>query len=58
MTPAQIEELEEAEIVCRRFMAWSMEDVDVDANAARGVVKAKLAEILGRQDKIGDAEEE
>lgn len=48
MTPAQKVELDEAEAVCRRFMAWNLMDFDVDANAARGGVKAKLAEVLGR----------
>ncbi|KLO15985.1 hypothetical protein SCHPADRAFT_238288 [Schizopora paradoxa] len=48
MTTEQVKELEDAEAMCRRFMAWNLDDFDVDANAARGGVKAKLAKVLGR----------
>ncbi len=56
MTPAQEREMQDAEAVCRRFLAWNLEDFDVDTNASKGGVKAKLAEILGRSldDDVGD----
>lgn len=59
MTAEQVEELGAAESMCRRFMGWNLGDFDVDANAARGGVKAKLAEILGRgPSNIGDDDED
>lgn len=60
MTPIQKKELGEAEAVCRRFMAWNLEDFDVDANPSRGGVKARLAEVLrhnSNDEDDGDGDE-
>src|SRR5260221_2056498 len=47
MTEKEHQELEEAEIVCRRFLAW---DLKADEETlADGEVKRKLAVVLGRE---------
>jgi len=46
MTEKEHQELEEAEVVCRRFLAW---DLKADEESlADGEVKRKLAAVLGR----------
>lgn len=49
MKPDEVEDLAQAEEVCRRLMAWDLSDPDsvVDSTGIGGV-KAKLAEVLGR----------
>ena len=43
MTEMETNDLKEAEIVCRKFMAWNLEMVVTQD----GYPKAKLAEVLG-----------
>jgi len=45
MTEEETDDLKEAEIVCRRFLAWNLEQTEKE-NAS---VKGKLAEVLGRE---------
>jgi len=45
MTEEERLDLEDAEGVCRRFLAW---DLDDKRDLGEGGVRAKLAEVLGR----------
>lgn len=45
MTEEERLDLEDAEAVCRRFLTWELDDKQ---SHGKGGVKAKLAEILGR----------
>ena len=57
MTEKEIQELEECEAVCRRFLAWNIEEFDLETAGPDGV-KKKLAEILdGPNDKQNEDEE-
>ncbi|KAF9476534.1 hypothetical protein BDN70DRAFT_863087 [Pholiota conissans] len=47
MTDAERVDLEEAEAVCRRFLAWDLKEEGEDI--CEGEVKKKLAVVLGRQ---------
>ena len=49
MTEAETADLKDAETVCRKFMAWHLEETG-GGNAG---VKEKLAEVLGRIDIEG-----
>jgi DNA mismatch repair protein MSH5 len=44
MTEAETNDLKEAEMVCRRFMAWNLEETEKNANG-----KDKLAKVLARE---------
>ncbi|KAF7365135.1 MutS 5 [Mycena venus] len=44
MTDKEREDLADAEVVCRRFLKWNLED-------GEGNVKGRLAEVLGRKDE-------
>jgi len=44
MTEAEADDLKEAETVCRRFMAWNLEETEKENVGA----KANLAVVLGR----------
>jgi DNA mismatch repair protein MSH5 len=44
MTKAEMNDLKEAEMVCRRFLAWNLEESETN-----GCAKAKLAEVLMRE---------
>jgi DNA mismatch repair protein MSH5 len=46
MTEAETDDLKEAEIVCRKFLAWDLDQTEKE----NVVVKGKLAEVLGRPD--------
>lgn len=46
MTDKERQELQEAEDICRRFLAW---DLQADEEIAEGEVKRKLAVVLGRE---------
>ena len=46
MTEAETDDLKEAEIVCRKFLAWDLDQTEKE-NVS---VKGKLAEVLGRPD--------
>lgn len=48
MTPAEVNELEAAEAVCRRFLEWDLDNFDCEEP---GGVKARLAEVLGIKDE-------
>jgi DNA mismatch repair protein MSH5 len=43
MTEAEMDELEQAEAVCRRFMTWNLEETKVSV-----CTKKRLAEVLAR----------
>ena len=45
MSEKERDELEEAEAVCRRFLAWNLGDDDGTE------VKVKLAKVLGREEE-------
>lgn len=45
MTEEELLDLEDAESVCRRFLAW---DLDDKRDLGEGGVRAKLAEVLNR----------
>lgn len=45
MTEEELLDLEDAESVCRRFLAW---DLDDKRGLGEGGVRAKLAEVLNR----------
>ncbi|KAF9554712.1 hypothetical protein CPC08DRAFT_744416 [Agrocybe pediades] len=47
MTEAERLELEDAEAVCRRFLAWDLK-ADAEQELGEGYVKRKLGEVLGR----------
>lgn len=47
MTAKEIQELEEAEAVCRRFMEWDLDSFGGD-NIGCASVKARLGEVLGK----------
>ncbi|KAF8158095.1 hypothetical protein B0H34DRAFT_749503 [Crassisporium funariophilum] len=49
MTDAERVDLEDAEVVCRRFLAWNLKEEEV-GDGREGVVKAKLGDVLGRSD--------
>lgn len=50
MTAKEKEDLEAAEMVCRRFLAW---DLKADENRINeGDVKTKLAVVLGRPGEV------
>lgn len=51
MTEQERLDLEDAEAVCRHFLAWDLDAVDGDAN-----VKAKLAVCLGRNPEDNEME--
>ena len=53
MTEAECAELEDAEAICRRFLAWDLEKAEEDI--CEGEAKEKLGEILGRVESGGDA---
>jgi DNA mismatch repair protein MSH5 len=44
MTEAETNDLKEAEMVCRRFLAWNLKETETN-----GCVKDKLAEVLTRE---------
>lgn len=52
MTPEECVDLEDAEEVCRRFLAW---DLEAARGSARGEVKDALGQVLGRDAADGDA---
>lgn len=45
MTPEECVDLEDAEEVCRRFLAW---DLEASRGGGRGEVKDALRQVLGR----------
>jgi DNA mismatch repair protein MSH5 len=49
MTEKELQDLEEAEAVCRRFLAWDLE-VDKE-HVGDGGVKRKLAAVLGKNEE-------
>ncbi len=49
MTEKELQDLEEAEEVCRRFLAWDLE-VDKE-HVGDGGVKRKLAAVLGKTEE-------
>ncbi|KAK7048433.1 muts 5 [Favolaschia claudopus] len=49
MTDQEREDLADAEAVCRRFLHWNLQEEE-------GSVKARLAEILGRNDEVENEE--
>lgn len=49
MTEKERLDLEDAEVVCRRFLAWDLM-VDGEEDICEGQVKEKLAAVLGRQE--------
>ncbi|KAF8798995.1 hypothetical protein BYT27DRAFT_7177307 [Phlegmacium glaucopus] len=52
MSEAECLELEEAEVVCRRFLGW---DLKAEAEREDGRVKMKLGQVLGRDsDQMGN----
>lgn len=51
MTERERLDLEDAEAVCRRFLAWDLDAVDQGAD-----VKAKLARCLGRDINVDEDE--
>ncbi|KAL5501790.1 hypothetical protein ACEPAH_9050 [Sanghuangporus vaninii] len=58
MKPEEIEDLAQAEEVCRRFMEWNLSEAANDETLdSVEAVKAKLAWVLGRaEDQVKDAE--
>jgi hypothetical protein len=44
MTETETNDLKEAEMVCRRFLAWNLEEIETN-----GCTKDKLAEVLTRE---------
>ena len=46
MTDADRSDLEDAEGVCRRFLAWNLKE---DDDPSEGYIKMKLGQVLGRQ---------
>ncbi|KAF4617915.1 hypothetical protein D9613_005905 [Agrocybe pediades] len=53
MTEAERLELEDAEAVCRRFLAWDLK-ADAEQELGEGYVKRKLGEVLGRVESEED----
>ena len=49
MTDADRSDLEDAEAVCRRFLAWNLKG---DDDPSKGYVKMKLGQVLGRQNSV------
>lgn len=47
MTEKERQDLEDAEAVCRRFLAWDLQAEEEDAED--GGVKRKLAVVLGKE---------
>jgi len=49
MTEKERKDLQDAEMVCRRFLAWDLKADEEDVT--EGEVKRKLAVVLGKQDR-------
>jgi DNA mismatch repair protein MSH5 len=50
MTEKERQELEEAEAICRRFLAWDLEADE--ENVGDGEVQRKLAAVLGIETEV------